>query len=147
MKVWHFEFLKRGLKTRKLANIWLLNSSFYLFCPGHFDESPFWVFYLERSRAVSWDADWFNIPPTLRWHGGICDTGVCTPYCLFVLNKLFLYFHFYALFDLLLKGMVRSCLLSEDELLTIDIDGVIALWILKTRAQYTKIRENWTSKF
>ena len=39
----------------------------------------------------------------------------------------FLYFHFYVLIGVLLKGMVESSLLSKDELLIPDIDEVIAL--------------------
>ena len=36
-------------------------------------------------------------------------------------------FTFYALFGMLSKGMVKSFLLSEDESLTPNIDGVMAL--------------------
>ena len=36
-------------------------------------------------------------------------------------------FMFYALFGMLLKGMVENSLLSKDELLTPDIDGVMAV--------------------
>ena len=39
----------------------------------------------------------------------------------------FLYFHFYVLIGVLLKDIVESCLLSKNELLTPDIDGVMAL--------------------
>ena len=39
----------------------------------------------------------------------------------------FFYFRFYACFGVLLKGMVESCLLSEDEPLTLNIDRVVAL--------------------
>ena len=49
------------------------------------------------------------------------------PNCLFALNIFVLVFMLYALFGMLLKGMVGSCLLSKDELLTPDIDGVMTL--------------------
>ena len=39
----------------------------------------------------------------------------------------FLYFHFYVLIGVLLKGIVASCLLSKDELVTPDIDGAMTL--------------------
>ena len=39
----------------------------------------------------------------------------------------FLYFHFYVLIGVLLKGMVESCLLFNDELLTPNIDEVMAV--------------------
>ena len=39
----------------------------------------------------------------------------------------FFYFHFYALFGMLSKGMGGRFLLSKDEPLTPDIDGVMAL--------------------
>ena len=47
--------------------------------------------------------------------------AVCLP------STFFSSFHCFALFGILLKGMVGSCLLSTDELLTPDIDGVMAL--------------------
>ena len=47
-------------------------------------------------------------------------------YCLFGVKNFF-YFHFYALFGVLLKGMGERFLLSKDEPLTPDIDGVMAL--------------------
>ena len=50
---------------------------------------------------------------------------------------------FYVFIDVLLKGMVESCLLSKDEPLTPDIDGVIALWIFRRRAQNMKIGKKY----
>ena len=47
---------------------------------------------------------------------------VCLPW-----TDIFLYFHFYVLSGVLLEGMLDSSLLSKDEFLTLDIDGVIAL--------------------
>ena len=41
---------------------------------------------------------------------------------------------------MLLKGMGESFLLSKDEPLTPNIDGVMALWIFRRRAQTAK---NW----
>ena len=52
--------------------------------------------------------------------------------CLPSTKLFFSVFVFSALFDMLLKGMVESCLLSEDELLTPNIDEVMAVWIFKT---------------
>ena len=52
---------------------------------------------------------------------------------------IFLYFHFYVLTVVLLKDMGESFLLSEDELLTPNIDWVVALWIFRNRSQNTKI--------
>ena len=49
------------------------------------------------------------------------------PYCLPSTTLLFFYFHFYACFGVLLKGMVENCLRSNDEPLTSNIDGVMAL--------------------
>ena len=49
-------------------------------------------------------------------------------YCLFGLNTCFFsVFMFYALFGVSLKGMGERFLLSKDEHLTPDIDGVMAL--------------------
>ena len=45
--------------------------------------------------------------------------------CLPSTNLFFSHFPFYTLLGMLLKGMVGSCLLSKDELLTPDIDGVM----------------------
>ena len=53
------------------------------------------------------------------------------------------YYFFHALLGILLKGMVGSCLLSKDALLVPDIDGVMALWIFKRRAQNTQIDKIW----
>ena len=50
------------------------------------------------------------------------------------------YFHFYAWFSTLLKGMGESFLLSEDEPLNPNIDGVMALWIFRRRAQTAENR-------
>ena len=47
---------------------------------------------------------------------------VCLPW-----TNIFLCFHFYVLFGVLLEGMVDSSLLSKDELLTPNIDGVMTL--------------------
>ena len=47
---------------------------------------------------------------------------------------------------MLLKGMGESFLLSEDEPLTSNIDGVMTLWIFRRRAKNTKIGKNWTSR-
>ena len=57
----------------------------------------------------------------------------------------FCIFNFYVLFGLVLEGVVESCLLSKDELLTPNIDEVMVVWIFRMRAQNTKIGENWTS--
>ena len=49
-------------------------------------------------------------------------------YCLFGVKKyIFFYFIFHALFGMLLKGMGERFLLSKDEPITPDIDGVMAL--------------------
>ena len=48
-------------------------------------------------------------------------------YCLIALDYFFLYFHFYGFTVVLLKGMGGSFLLSKDEPLTSNIDGVMAL--------------------
>merc|ERR1711966_504211 len=53
------------------------------------------------------------------------------PYCLFGVNYFFPYFHFYALFGMLSKGIGERFLLSKDEPLTPNIDGVVALWIFR----------------
>ena len=53
-------------------------------------------------------------------------------------RTIFLYSHFYVLIGMSLKAVVRSCLLSKDELLTPHIDGVMAFCIFKMRAQNTK---------
>ena len=45
---------------------------------------------------------------------------------------------------MLLKGMCESFLLSKDEPLTLDIDGVVALLIVRRRAQNTKIGRKMT---
>ena len=42
---------------------------------------------------------------------------------------------------MLFKGMVKSFLLSKEEPLTPNIDGAMALWIFRMRAQNTKIRQ------
>ena len=42
-------------------------------------------------------------------------------------QEFFFYFHFYALFGMLLKGIGERFLLFKDEPLTPDIDGVMAL--------------------
>ena len=47
---------------------------------------------------------------------------------------------FYAWIGMLLKGMGESFLLSKDESLTLDIDGVMALWMSKRGAQTTENR-------
>ena len=64
---------------------------------------------------------------------------------------IFFHFHFHAWFGMLPKGMGESFLLSEDEPLTPNIDGVMALWIFRRRAQTAENRrksvKNWTSKF
>ena len=41
---------------------------------------------------------------------------------------------------MLLKGMDESLILSEDEPLTPNIDGVMALWIFRRRAQTAENR-------
>ena len=48
-------------------------------------------------------------------------------------------FIFYACFGMLLKAMGESFLLSEDKPLTPNIDGDMALWFFRRRAQNTKI--------
>ena len=48
---------------------------------------------------------------------------------------IFFYFRFYAWFGMLSKDMGESFLLSKDEPLTPNIDGVMALWIFRRRAQ------------
>ena len=52
---------------------------------------------------------------------------------------IFFCFHFYARVCMLSKDMGESFLLSKDEPLTPNIDGVMPLWIFRTRAQNTKI--------
>ena len=47
---------------------------------------------------------------------------VCLPW-----TNIFLYFHFYVLIVVLLKDMGETFLLSKDEPLTPNIDGVMAL--------------------
>ena len=42
-------------------------------------------------------------------------------------TNIFFYFHFYAWFGMLLKGVGKNFILSEDEPLTSNIDGVMAL--------------------
>ena len=42
-----------------------------------------------------------------------------------------LYFHFYVSIDVLWKGMVESCLLSKDELLTPNSDEVMVFEFLE----------------
>ena len=59
-------------------------------------------------------------------------------------TKLFFYFHFYAWFCMPLKSMGESFLLPKDEHLTPTIDGVMALWFFRRRAQNTKIDQNST---
>ena len=44
---------------------------------------------------------------------------------------------------MLLKGMGESFLLSDDETLTPNIDGVMALWILEGGPKRPKIGKNW----
>ena len=41
MELWHFEFLKESLKTRKSAKIGLLSSSFQCFAPRSPGGNPF----------------------------------------------------------------------------------------------------------
>ena len=48
-------------------------------------------------------------------------------YCLFALNKIIFFLFSFFMFGMLLKGMGESFLLSEDEPLTPNIDGVMAL--------------------
>ena len=61
-------------------------------------------------------------------------------YCPFGVNKIiFFLFSFYARFGMLLKGVGEAFLLSKDEPLTPNIDGVLALWIFRRRAKNTKI--------
>ena len=54
-------------------------------------------------------------------------TGSTFTVCLGSRDSVFLCFHFYVLIGILLKGIIGSCLLSKDELLTPDIDGVMVL--------------------
>ena len=53
---------------------------------------------------------------------------------------IFSYFLFLCWFDMLLKSMGESFLLSKDEPLTPNIDGVMALWIFRRRAQTAENR-------
>ena len=46
-----------------------------------------------------------------------------------------------------LKGMGESCLLSKEERLTLNIDGVMAFKFLEIGPETRKIGENWTSRF
>ena len=66
--------------------------------------------------------------------------GWAPKYCLFGVNYFFSIFIFYAWFGMLSKGMGKSFLLSEDEPLTPNIDGVMALWIFRRRAQTAENR-------
>ena len=62
-------------------------------------------------------------------------------YCLFGVKKyIFLFSFYYALFGMLLKGMGERFLLSKDEPLTPDIDGVMALY--SCPASLEEIRPN-----
>ena len=62
-------------------------------------------------------------------------------YCLFGAKKIFFsIFNFYAWFGMSLKGMGEIFILSEDEPLTPNIDGVMALWIFRRRAQTAENR-------
>ena len=68
-------------------------------------------------------------------------------YCLFGVNKnIFFYFHFYAWFGVSLKSMGESFLLSQDEPLTPNKDGVMTLWIFRRRAQHTETGVSLTSR-
>ena len=58
--------------------------------------------------------------------------------CLGSTNIFFSIFICYAWFGMVSKGMVESFLLSKDEPLTPNIDGVMALWIFWRRAQTAK---------
>ena len=48
---------------------------------------------------------------------------------------------FYAWFGVLLKGVGQSFILFEDEPLTPNIDGVMALWFFRRRAQTAENRQ------
>ena len=48
-------------------------------------------------------------------------------YCLFGVKIFFCIFNFYKTSGVQLKGMIESSLLSKNEPLTLDIDGVVAL--------------------
>ena len=77
-----------------------------------------------------------NIKQNIEWN----DKYNTIEYCLFGVKKhIFFYFHFYAWFGMILKGMCERFLLSKDEPLTPDIDLVMALWSFRNRAQNTKI--------
>ena len=56
------------------------------------------------------------------------------------LNYCFPIFIFYAWVGMLLKSMGKSFLLSKDEPVSLNIDGVMALWIFRRRAITAK---NW----
>ena len=63
-------------------------------------------------------------------------------YCLFGADKIiFSIFIFYSWFGMLLKGVGESFLMFKDEPLTPNIDGVMALWIFRRRAQTAEIRQ------
>ena len=55
------------------------------------------------------------------------DISLQRTVCLGSTNNFFSYFHVYAYFGMLLNGMGESFILSEDEPLTPNIDGVMAL--------------------
>ena len=55
-------------------------------------------------------------------------TTCCSPlYCLLGSRIFVFLFSKYVLIGVLLKCMIESCLLSNDELLTLDIDGVMTV--------------------
>ena len=57
------------------------------------------------------------------------------------------FFVFSFLIDVLLKGMVESCLLPKEKLPTPIIDEVVAVCIFRRRAQNLKIGKKWTSQY
>ena len=63
-------------------------------------------------------------------------------YCLCGVDK-FSSFIFYAWYGILWKGMGESFLLSKEEPLTPNIDGVMTLWIFRRRAQNTQNLQTW----
>ena len=100
----------------------------------------------QLKAVVCWLASWLV---TFTWKGQ-AGNDVSRPIhlkscCLFWVNVI-VFFSFSVLYLMrcVIEGsMAESSLLSKDELLTPNIDGIIALWVFRKRAQNTKIGENW----
>ena len=69
------------------------------------------------------------------WMLGLLQARIATV----CLGCFFSIFIIHVLFGMLLKDMVKSSLLSKDELLTPNIDKVMGVWKFRRKAQNTKI--------